>query len=307
MASSAPPSLPPARASSDRDVVFELLDAPPVLRDDAAMLPASPACVVTGAASGLGRAFALELADRGARVFLADVDEVGLAETAKQVTARGGAARTLRCDVSKLEDMKRLHAESTEWLPGGVDLLINNAGVAVGGAVGEVPIEDWQWITGINQWGVVYGCHLFLPAMKRRGRGHVLNVASIAAFACGAQMGPYNVTKAAVVALSETLAGELSGTGVGVSVLCPFFFATNIAKSARSSSSEVSPDSIEKIMKRTSVQASEVARRALRGCDKGDLYVFPHREARAIAALKRLVPETLLTRIGPRAAKAVPR
>jgi short-subunit dehydrogenase len=270
------------------------------------MLPASPACVLTGAASGLGRAFALELAARGARLFLADVDETGLAETAKSVTERGGTARTLRCDVAKLEDMKRLHAESTQWLTD-VDLLVNNAGVAVGGAVGEIPIEDWQWITGINQWGVIYGCHLFLPGMKSRGRGHVLNVASIAAFACGAQMGPYNVTKAAVVALSETLAGELSGTGVGVSVLCPFFFATNIAKSARSSSTTVSPDFIEKIMQKSPVQASEVAKRALRACEKGQLYVFPHREAKGIAALKRLMPETFLTRLGPRAAKAVPR
>jgi len=270
------------------------------------MLPASPACVLTGAASGLGRAFALELAGRGARVFLADVDEAGLAGTAKSVTERGGTARTLRCDVAKLDDMKRLHAESMQWLSG-VDLLINNAGVAVGGAVGEIPIEDWQWITGINQWGVIYGCHLFLPDMKRRGSGHVLNVASIAAFACAAQMGPYNVTKAAVVALSETLAGELAGTGVGVSVLCPFFFATNIAKSARSSSTEVSPDSIEKIMKKSPVQASEVAKRALRACEKGQLYVLPHREAKGIAALKRLMPETFLTKIGPRAAKAAPR
>jgi short-subunit dehydrogenase len=270
------------------------------------MLPASPACVLTGAASGLGRAFALELAARGARLFLADVDETGLAETAKMVTERGGTARTLRCDVAKLDDMKRLHAESTQWLTD-VDLLVNNAGVAVGGAVGEIPIEDWQWITGINQWGVIYGCHLFLPAMKRRGSGHVLNVASIAAFACGAQMGPYNVTKAAVVALSETLAGELAGTGVGVSVLCPFFFSTNIAKSARSSSTDVSPDFIEKIMKKTAVQADEVAKRALRACEKGQLYVFPHREAKGIAALKRFLPETFLTKIGPRAAKAVPR
>ncbi len=267
------------------------------------MLPRSPSCVLTGAASGLGRAFACELADRGARLFLADVDEAGLTETAKMVTERGGTVRTLRCDVSKLEDMKRLHAESTEWLPG-VDLLVNNAGVAVGGLVGEIPIEDWQWITGINQWGVVYGCHLFLPGMKKRGSGHVLNVASIAAFACGAQMGPYNVTKAAVVALSETLAGELLGTGVGVSVLCPFFFSTNIAKNARSSSAGVSPDAIEKIMQKTPVQASEVAKLALRACDRGSLYVFPHREAKLIATLKRFMPETMLKKFGPRAAKA---
>lgn len=266
------------------------------------MLPPSPACVVTGAASGLGRALACELAARHARIFLADIDEPGLAQTAKMVEEGGGTARTLRCDVSKLEDMKRLHAEATAWLKD-VDLLVNNAGVAVGGAVGEIPIENWEWITGINQWGVIYGCHLFLPAMKKRGSGHVLNVASIAAFACAAQMGPYNVTKAAVVALSETLAGELAGTGVGVTVLCPYFFHTNIAKSSRSSATEVSPETIEGIMKKTTVQASEVARRALAGCDRAQLYVFPHREARAIATFKRLLPETMLRRLGPMVAR----
>jgi short-subunit dehydrogenase len=209
----------------------------------------------------------------------------------------------VRCDVARLDDMKRLHQESTGWL-GDVDLVINNAGVGAGGPVGEVPIEDWEWITGINQWGVIYGCHLFLPEMKRRGKGHILNVASIAAFACAPGMAPYNVTKAAVVALTETIAGELVGTGVGASVLCPFFFTTNIAKSARSSSTEVRPESIEAIMKRTSVQSDEVARVALEACDKGRLYVFPHREAKGIATLKRLLPETFLKRLGPLAAKA---
>ena len=270
------------------------------------MLPSSPTCVLTGAASGLGRAFALELAARGARLFLADIDDAGLAETAKLVEERGGTSRTLHCDVSKLDDMKRLHGDSIAWLSG-VDLLINNAGVGVGGMVGEIPLEDWQWITGINQWGVIYGCHLFLPDMKRRRSGHVLNVASIAAFACAAEMAPYNVTKAAVVALSETLAGELVGTGVGVSVLCPFFFATNIARSGRTGSSNVSPDAIERLMKKTPVQAGEVAKIALRACDKGQLYVFPHKEAKAIATMKRAMPETFLKKIGPHAAKAAPK
>jgi short-subunit dehydrogenase len=233
---------------------------------------------------------------------MADVDEVGLAETARMMEQRGGSARTLPCDVSKIDDMRRLHAEAAAWL-GEVDLLVNNAGVAVGGAVGEVPLEDWAWITGINQWGVIYGCHLFLPAMKKRGSGHVLNVASIAAFACAAEMAPYNVTKAAVVALSETLAGELAGTGVGVTVLCPFFFTTRIARSARSSSAGVSPETVERIMKRTPVQADEVARRALAACDRGRLYALPHREAKAIAALKRGLPETFLRKLGPMAAK----
>lgn len=266
------------------------------------MLPRQPSSVVTGAASGLGRAFAVELASRGARMLLADVDEVGLAETARQAEQKGGTAKTLRCDVSKIEDMRRLHGEASSWL-GDVDLLINNAGVAVGGAVGDIPLEDWAWITGINQWGVIYGCHLFLPAMKKRGSGHVLNVASIAAFACAGEMGPYNVTKAAVVALSETLAGELAGTGVGVTVLCPFFFKTNIAKSSRSNTTSVGTEAVERIMEKTAVQADEVARRALAGCDKGRLYVFPHREAKGIAAIKRMLPETMLRRIGPAVAR----
>lgn len=220
------------------------------------------------------------------------------------VEQRGGTARTLRCDVSKIEDMRRLHAEATAWL-GEVDLLVNNAGVAVGGPVGEVPLEDWAWIIGINQWGPVYGCHLFVPAMKKRGSGHVLNVASIAAFACAGEMGPYNVTKAAVVALSETLAGELAGTGVGVTVLCPYFFKTNIARSSRSTGVAVATDAVERIMQKTAVQADEVARRALTACERGSLYVFPHKEAKALAALKRALPETMLRRIGPAVARLV--
>ncbi len=268
-----------------------------------AVIPQNPTVVLTGGASGLGRAFALELAARRARIVLADIDEAGLEETRKQVEARGGSAKTVRCDVSKLAEVKRLHDEAITWLGGDVDLLVNNAGVAVGGSVGEIPIEDWEWITGINQWGPIYGCHVFLPAMKRRGRGHVLNVASIAAFACAGEMGPYNVTKAAVVALTETLAGELAGTGVGASVLCPFFFSTNIAKNARSASATVQPESIERLMKRTPVQANDVARLALEACERDQLYVFPHREAKGIAALKRLVPETFLRRLSPMVAK----
>ncbi|RYE92625.1 MAG: SDR family NAD(P)-dependent oxidoreductase, partial [Myxococcales bacterium] len=276
------------------------------LADDAAVIPSAPSTVLTGAASGLGRAFALELAARRARVFLTDIDEAGLAETAREAERLGATVRTARGDVARREDWERIHGEATGWL-GPVDLLINNAGVAVGGPIGEIPLEDWEWITRINQWGPIYGCHYFLPAMRQRGRGHVLNVASIAAFACAGDMGPYNVTKAAVVALTETLAGELAGTGVGATVLCPFFFTTNIAKNARSSSSTVTPTGLEKIMKRTPVQAADVARLALEACARDRLYVFPHNEAKGIAAFKRLVPEIFLRRMGPFAAKSARR
>lgn len=196
------------------------------------MIPDRPRVVLTGAGGGLGRAFAERLASRGASLLLSDIDSAGLDETARLVKSGGGTPHTMTCDVAKASEVETMHQRATELL-GGVDLVINNAGVAVGGAVGEVPLADWDWIMGINLWGVIYGCHYFLPEMRARGRGHILNVASIAAFACAGEMGPYNVTKAAVVALSETLAGELSGD-LGVTVLCPFFFKTNIAKSARS-------------------------------------------------------------------------
>jgi len=256
------------------------------------MLPIQPRAVITGAAGGLGRAFALQLADRRGRMWLSDLDEDGLDETVRLVEARGGQATARRCDVASPDDMEALAAAAFDGL-GSVDLMVNNAGVAVGGAVGEIPLKDWDWIIDINLRGVVYGCHFFLPAMKRRGAGHILNVASIAGFASGPLMGPYNATKAAVIALSETLATELEGSGVGCTVLCPYFFRTNIAASARNTSEQVGTEFIHKLMDRNRVQAEDVARLALKGCDAGDLYVFPHLEAKVIQGLKRALPTAL--------------
>lgn len=265
------------------------------------MLNDKPNCVVTGAASGLGRAFAEELAERRATLLLSDVDERGLEETADLARRRGaGAVFTMKCDVADKAQVLALHGESRARL-GDTDLLVNNAGVAVSGPVGAIPLADWEWIVGVNLWGVVYGCHFFLPAMKARRSGHVLNVASIAAYASAGQMAPYNVTKAAVVSLSESLAGELVDTGVGVTVLCPFFFTTNIGRSGRNSG-EVSTDLVEKIMAKTPIQADGVAARALEACARDELYCFPHREAKALALLKRSIPETLVKKLGPRAA-----
>jgi short-subunit dehydrogenase len=129
----------------------------------------------------------------------------------------------------------------------------------------------------------------------------VLNVASIAAYASAGQMAPYNVTKAAVVSLSESLAGELVDTGVGVTVLCPFFFTTNIGRSGRASG-DVNADFVEKLMAKTPVQADSVAARALAACERDELYCFPHREAQVLALLKRSIPETFVKKLGPRAA-----
>ncbi len=249
-------------------------------------LPSRPRAVVTGAASGLGRALCLQLARRDARVIAADVDLAGAEETVRAM--RGGEGVAVRCDVSKSDQVESLAAQAFERV-GGVDLLVNNAGVAVAGVVGEIPLADWEWIVGINLWGVVYGCHHFLPRMRAQGSGHVLNVASAAGLLSGAMMAPCNVTKAGVVALSETLRADCEPHGIGVSVLCPMFFQTNIGKSGRGPAHLDAV--IQKLLASGKLTADDVARLALEGCDQGDLYIAPHADGRLLWRMKRLMPE----------------
>ena len=254
-------------------------------------IPSHPRAVVTGGAGGLGRAFCLALAERGARILIADRNLPGAEETAGLVGARGGSAWATACDVSKAEEVEALVALADERL-GGTDLLINNAGVAVGGPVGEIPLENWEWITAINYWGVVYGCHFFVPRLRAQGSGHILNVASSAGLLSAPEMAPYNMTKAAVVALSETLAAELHGTGVGVTTLCPTFFKTDILASSRLSAPAPGLDGVvSKRMTDSRLQADGVARAALDGCHRGRLYVVPMRDGRWGWRMKRFSPE----------------
>ncbi|MDB4966532.1 MAG: Oxidoreductase, short chain dehydrogenase/reductase family protein [Myxococcales bacterium] len=248
-------------------------------------IPASARAVVTGAGSGLGRAFCHDLARRGAKVLCADIDEASAKKTADEI---GHGAASTRCDVSKLEDVQAL-AVAAEALLGGVDLIVNNAGVAVGGLVGEISIEDWRWIVGVNFWGVVHGCHVFAPILKKQGRGHVLNVASAAGLLAPPSMGPYNATKAAVIALSETLRAEFHGTGAGVTVLCPTFFATNIHNNARGTDENMR-SMVEQMMSASKLSAADVARMALDTCERDQLYALPHADGRWLWRLKRYTP-----------------
>lgn len=261
-------------------------------------LPDRPRTVITGAASGLGRALALELAARRGRILVADVDEQGAQETVRLVTKAGGEAQAVRCDVRKSDEVAALLVEVDRAF-GGVDLLVNNAGVSVSGPIGSVPLADWEWIMGINLWGVIYGCHTFVPRFKEQRSGHVLNVASAAGFFCMPQLAPYNVTKAGVVALSESLSGEVAGHGVGVTVLCPTFFKTGIAASGRAHKN-MPVSTVEKLMDRAKIQADGVARAALAAIDEGRLYAMPHPDGRWLWRLKRSAPElvhkTLLSR-----------
>lgn len=249
--------------------------------------------VITGAGSGLGRAFAEELGARGAKLLLCDIEEGGLQETALRARGAGAAdVITQIVDVRQADEIDRLASLADDrW--GGSDLVINNAGVAVSGAVGDVPLEDWKWIIDVNLWGVIYGCNAFVPRFRKNRSGHVLNVASAAGLVSMPKMGPYNVTKAGVVALSESLSAELSGSGVGVTVLCPSFFKTNIVKAGRTTGVREGNALGERLMQRAKLDARGVARAALKGVEHDDLYVVPMADARWLWRVERAAPSVI--------------
>jgi NAD(P)-dependent dehydrogenase (short-subunit alcohol dehydrogenase family) len=246
--------------------------------------PDRPRVVITGAAGGLGRALALEFAARKARVLVADVDSVRGQETVELVGARGGEALFQRCDVTIAEDLAACEARArAAW--GGTDVLVNNAGVAAGGDIGVMPLADWEWLLRINLFGVIHGCHAFVPRMREAKRGYLLNVASIAAFASFPHMAAYGTSKAAIVALSEALRAE---SGLNVSVLCPWFFRTGLMKGFRGGERERAlADGFFRLSELTS---ESVARRAVRGLEKGALLIFPDLRSRWMSRTKRWFP-----------------
>lgn len=190
--------------------------------------------VVTGAASGIGRAMATAFAGEGARVVLADVEAEGLAVAARELEAGGARALAVPTDVTRAADVEALAARATDVF-GAVHVVCNNAGVAITGHVWEHTVEDWEWVLGVNLWGVIHGVRAFVPRFIAQGAGHVVNTASVAGLTSAPFMGVYNVTKHGVVTLSETLARELMmvDAPVGVSVLCPGFVQTRILESKR--------------------------------------------------------------------------
>lgn len=250
---------------------------------------ANARAVVTGAGSGIGRAFALEIARRGGAVVCADINLAAAQDTARRIAAAGGKALAARCDVSVHAQVEALAAETEAWFGAPADLIVNNAGVGAGGLrIGEIPMADWQWVLGVNLWGVIHGCQVFAPRLRKLGRGGILNVGSTASFSAAPLMGAYNVSKAAVLALSETLAAEMAGTGIKVSALCPTFVDTNITRDGRIAAS--SSQLAAKLMKWTGISAERVARESLEALDRGQLYVLPQLDARLIWRLKRYAP-----------------
>ena len=190
--------------------------------------------VITGGASGIGRAVAEAAASAGMKLVLADIEEGPLKEADAALGAAGAEVLSVVTDVSVGSSVENLRDKALERF-GGVHLVHNNAGVAVGGPIWTVSEADWTWVLGVNLWGVIHGVRAFVPVLLEQGEGHVVNTASLAGLTSPAMLGPYNVTKHSVVTLSETLHRdlELVGSSVGVSVLCPGFVRTGIAESER--------------------------------------------------------------------------
>lgn len=246
--------------------------------------------VVTGAGSGIGRAFALELAARGGEVLCADIDRDRAEATVRRIErVHGRPAHPAVCDVSRHADMESLALHAELVFHGAPTLVVNNAGVGIGGKpVGDIGLDDWQWALGINLWGVVHGCELFAPQLRAAGRGGIINVASAAGFAAAPNMAAYNVSKAAVVSLSETMAAELAGSGVAVTVLCPTFVKTNVVADGRITSA--SSRLADNLMRWTGFSPDRVARVTLDAHDHGRLYVLPQPDAQLVWHLKRHFP-----------------
>jgi NAD(P)-dependent dehydrogenase (short-subunit alcohol dehydrogenase family) len=232
--------------------------------------------LVTGAASGLGAALVRRFAERGDRVLATDrvVEPV---ENTPDLTWR-----TL--DVTSDDDWTAARDwVAAEW--GGLDVLVNNAGVAGGGRIELTTLEDWRWIFEINLFGVVRGTRAFTPMLKAQGSGRIVNTASLAGLVHPPGMGSYNAVKAAVVAFSETTAHELAPYGVGCTAVCPSYFRTNLMASMRGSDTDLA-EHIGRLVESSPISAADVAAAVLEAIDCGDDLVLPDEPARAAYALK---------------------
>jgi short-subunit dehydrogenase len=245
--------------------------------------------VITGAGSGLGRALALEFAKRKWRIAIAEINKARARETADMVEREGGKALVIQCDVTKPKDLDRVLAVMLkEW--NGVDILINNAGVASAGWFEKIPLEKWDWIIGLNTNSIIHGCRSFIPYFKERKSGYIVNVASNAGIASLPEMASYNATKAAAISLTETLRIELAASDIGVTVVCPTFFKTNLMDQF------TSPDERQRQLAETffgsaQVTSEKVASHTIRSIEKNRFYVITQKDGRNMWRMKRWFPE----------------
>jgi NAD(P)-dependent dehydrogenase (short-subunit alcohol dehydrogenase family) len=251
--------------------------------------------VITGAASGFGREFAQIGARLGMRLVLADVQQDALQSVRAELEAQGAQVLAMACDVRKAEQVQAL-ADATMAQFGAVHLVFNNAGVGSGGLIWENTEADWEWVLGVNLWGVIHGVRIFTPLMLECAkkdpdyRGHIVNTASMAGLLNAPTMGVYNVSKHAVVSLSESLYQDLQlvEAPIGASVLCPYFVPTGISQSQRNRPNDVQNDNkptpsqkaaqamSDKAVSSGKVSAQQVAEWTFEAIRNDKFYIFSH-------------------------------
>ncbi len=252
--------------------------------------------LVTGAASGLGRGIAIALAREGCDLVLVDVDEEGMRETASLIEGAGRSCLAKKADVSSRAQMERLAEEvHSEW--GRVDVLVNNAGVGVGGELVNLPIDDIEWITGVNLMGEIYGTRLFLPGMLERGEGHVVNVGSLSSLVVLPFHIAYTTTKFGLAGFSEALWAECRRHGVGVTLVCPGAVSTNIAAGTRTypgcERQKKMVEKFERMLEEKGMDPQDAARKVVEAIIADRFLVILGREAYLLYYMRRLFPGLL--------------
>ena len=242
-------------------------------------------CFITGAASGIGRSFALALAKEGMNLFISDINTENLKRVKEEIEAIGVKVFAERCDVSKYDDFERAANDFYEKL-GEVDLLINNAGIAIAGDAIDLEFEDWKKVLDVNLWSIIHSLKAFLPRMRERGSGHIVNVASVAGVIGATEPLPYVTSKFAVVGLSEALFCQFSRLGIDVSIVLPSYIRTNIYDNAEMKYPKAIIDGIdeqklEELRKITvdeyftkSSSPDRVVKKYIKGIKNDQLYIF---------------------------------
>jgi NAD(P)-dependent dehydrogenase (short-subunit alcohol dehydrogenase family) len=249
--------------------------------------------LVTGAGSGIGRETALLAARRGADLVICDVDDAGLAEVEASARTLGRSVIARHVDVADRDQMRDF-AEAVHGETGPVDLLVNNAGVALAAGFLDTELEDWDWIVPINLMGVVHGCHFFVPRMVERGTGgHVVNVSSMAGFHATPVLVAYTATKFAVLGLSEALREELRPHGIGVTAICPGIINTPLTRTSRARGAVADPKVRERVIavyNRRNYGPERVARNILKAVERNRAVAPVAAEAWIAYAIKRISP-----------------
>jgi NAD(P)-dependent dehydrogenase (short-subunit alcohol dehydrogenase family) len=251
--------------------------------------------LITGGASGLGKAIVEQFAKLGWKIAVVDINLEGARQVSEAANNQGAEAIALYCDIGKEDDFTTI-AQTIKERWGGLDIIINNAGIATTGMMVDCTSQQWERAINLNLNSVFRGCHFWLPLISQNGPGHVVNTASFAGIAQAPAMMSYNVSKAGVIALSETLRSELGYRHIGVSVICPAFFKTNLLDSMSPTDEGVKP-LVKKWMENSKISADDVARDVIKGIENNQLMVISHDYARKTYRFKRFFPKTYMKKL----------